>query len=161
MRLNNEWKNTVSAMDSWKNKTLEILEEFVSRTPGSFIEKKEFALTWHYRKCDEMVGTDAAADLMSQLSPLVQEYQLKLIDGNKVIEVVAGNSDKGKAALHLAQMEPYDFILAIGDDRTDEDMFSALRNLSSCFTIKVGKGETAAGHQLVNVQEVLLFLEQI
>jgi trehalose 6-phosphate synthase/phosphatase len=160
-RLNNEWKNTVSAMSSWKNKILGILEEFVSGVPGSFIEKKEFALTWHYRQCDEKAGTEAAAALISQLTPLVKEYQLKLIDGNKVIEIIAGNYDKGKAALLLAQTEPYDFILAIGDDRTDEDMFAALRKLPSCFTIKVGKGETAAEHQLVNVQEVLLFLEQI
>jgi len=161
MKLNGEWKYTVLTADSWKNKILGLLQDYVANVPGSFIEKKDFALTWHYRQCDGKAGTVAAAELIAQLMPVANEYRLKVIDGNRIVEVVAGNSDKGKAALQLAQQQAYDFILAIGDDKTDEDMFAALRELPSCFTIKVGKGETAAGHQMVNVQEVLLFLEQI
>jgi trehalose 6-phosphate synthase/phosphatase len=160
-RINNVWKRESHVTESWKSKVIGLLDEYTANVKGSFVERKEFALTWHYRQADERIAHDAAGRLLSQLEPFAREYSLKLIDGNKIVEVVAGNSDKGIAALNLTVRDEYDFILAIGDDKTDEDMFSALSGLPCCYTIKVGKGTTFARQQLVNVQEVLLLLEQI
>jgi trehalose 6-phosphate synthase/phosphatase len=49
-------------------------------------------------------------------------------------------------------------VLAIGDDRTDEDMFSAL-TLENQYTVKVGPGTTNAAYRVENVQEVLSLLK--
>jgi trehalose 6-phosphate synthase/phosphatase len=50
-------------------------------------------------------------------------------------------------------------IVAIGDDRTDEDMFMALP--SESVTVHVGAGRTAAQYQLAGVGAVRALLHQI
>ncbi len=61
---------------------------------------------------------------------------MEVLDGNKVVEVRAKAANKGVAALAALSETPYDFILACGDDWTDEDMFQALPE--ETVTIKIG-----------------------
>lgn len=53
----------------------------------------------------------------------------------------------------------YDFILAMGDDTTDEDMFRALP--VSAITVKVGIVSEKAKYNLSSQEEVLPFLEEL
>ncbi len=41
---------------AWKQTVRPILQHFVDRTPGSFIEEKEFALVWHFRSIEPEFG---------------------------------------------------------------------------------------------------------
>lgn len=161
MKLNNEWRMVTENREDWKKEILEKLNDCVKENQGSFIEVKEYALTWHYRQVAETTGFHVAEKLIESLHPISEKYDLKIINGNKVVEVVAGKQDKGVAALKILNEHEYDFVLAIGDDKTDEDMFLKLQSLQNCYTVKVGPGSTSARHQLFNVQEVLLLLEQI
>ncbi|MBA4057144.1 MAG: bifunctional alpha,alpha-trehalose-phosphate synthase (UDP-forming)/trehalose-phosphatase, partial [Marivirga sp.] len=90
---------------------------------------------------------------------LVRNAQLQVIDGNKVIEVRIAGIDKGVAARRLILEKPYDFILAVGDDKTDEDMFKALEHKAA--TIKVGSGHTLAQYTISSQQEVLQLLNML
>jgi hypothetical protein len=36
----------------WKSTVMPILEHFVDRTPGSFVEEKKHGLVWHYRMAE-------------------------------------------------------------------------------------------------------------
>jgi trehalose 6-phosphate synthase/phosphatase len=54
---------------------------------------------------------------------------------------------------------PYDFIMAIGDDLTDEDSFLALP--APAYTIKVGRGRTKARYRLMSVSAVLELLKSL
>jgi trehalose 6-phosphate synthase/phosphatase len=75
--------------------------------------------------------------LLWQLKNYIQpELNLQVIDGNKVVEVKKTAFNKGTAARTFVENGNYDFVLAIGDDTTDEDMFEALPDDS--FTIKIG-----------------------
>jgi len=81
---------------------------------------------------------------------------LQLLPGDKVLEIKNMEINKGKAALTLTANEDYDFIMAFGDDYTDEDLFKALPD--SAITIKVGSNISAAKFYLRNPSEVRRFL---
>jgi trehalose 6-phosphate synthase/phosphatase len=51
-----------------------------------------------------------------------------------------------------------EFVLCIGDDTTDEDMFRALQGKG--YTIKVGRGNTAAEYTIITQNDVFPFLNR-
>lgn len=131
--------------DEWKSEVMPILEMFVDRTPGSFIETKGYSLVWHYRKADPALGELRARELVNHLQYLTTNMNIKVLEGNKVIEVKNSGINKGKAALRWLD-EGYDFILAAGDDWTDEDTFSAMPE--SAYTLKVGYTPSVAKYNI-------------
>lgn len=151
------WRRDILDDGSWKQIVSPVLIDFVTRCPGSFIEEKSHSLAWHYRSAESETGFVRSRELINTLENLLP-YQLRVIDGNCVVEIKSTETDKGKVAKQLSLARPYDFVLAIGDDRTDEDMFSAL-TLENQYTVKVGPGTTNAAYRLENVQEVLGLLK--
>lgn len=149
---NTSWHKISGLTDSWKNDIYPILETYVDRTPGSFIEEKTYSLVWHYRKADGGLGELRANELMNNLKYLASDKGLQLLPGDKVLEVKNMEINKGKAALMLVEKKDYDFIIALGDDYTDEDIFKALPD--SAVTIKVGGNLSAAKFYLRNPLEV-------
>lgn len=144
---------------SWKPVIRPTLELFTKRCPGSFVEEKKLTLTWHYRNVDRDLGFVRSRELLDNLYHLIRNANLHVIDGNKVIEVRIAGIDKGVAAKKILAEHPTDFVLAIGDDRTDEDMFRALADRA--ITIKVGSGHTQAKYSLPNQAGVIQFLNQL
>lgn len=153
------WTTEYEEDMSWKQLIRPTLELFTQRSPGSFVEEKRYTLAWHYRNVDADLGFGRSRELLDSLYHLVRNAQLQVIDGNKVIEVRIAGIDKGAAARRLIQEKPYDFILAVGDDKTDEDMFKALEHKAA--TIKVGGGHTIAQYTISSQQEVLQFLNTL
>jgi trehalose 6-phosphate synthase/phosphatase len=68
------------------------------------------------------------------------------------------DTDKGSVTRRILSMEEYDFVLAAGDDRTDEDMFSVLKE-SHHYTIKIGKDNSLANYSLHTVQQMHSLLQ--
>ena len=135
-----------------------ILEHFAGRIPGSFLEEKKFALVWHYRMTEPEFGEWLANELVSTLEGMLAETELRALRGNKIVEVKPVWANKGEAFEHLRSMQPEpDFLLAVGDDRTDEDLFE--RVPSGNWTIRVGAGPTRASFVLPDSQSVSTFLE--
>ncbi len=62
--------------------------------------------------------------------------------GDKVVEIKNVEVNKGKAAMTLIENNNFDFIMALGDDFTDEDTFKALPE--NAITIKIGGNVSAA-----------------
>ncbi len=151
------WRQDVMDDGAWKEIVKPILAEFVSRCPESFVEEKNNSLAWHYRNSEEDTGFTRSRELINTLEHLLP-YQLRVLDGNKVVEIKSAETDKGKVAKQMSLAHPYDFVLSIGDDRTDEDMFTALTKENE-FTIKVGRGNTSARLRLSRVDEVLELLK--
>src|SRR5690606_21490030 len=96
----------------------------------------------HYRKADPYLGKSLANDLEAVLTDLISNQGLSVLRGDKVLEVKNSNINKGKAAVKILGQKKYDFILALGDDWTDEQLFQAMP--SRAFTIKVGNASTQA-----------------
>ena len=153
-----EWELQATSDTSWKERIRPVMQLFVTRCAGSFVEEKENTLAWHYRNTHPDLGFTRSRELMNTLTQLITNTSLQVIDGNKVLEVRLAGLDKGVTALKLLNVFNPDFTLCIGDDVTDEDMFKALNGKG--YTIKIGTGATAAQYNLPAQQEVLPFLEQ-
>jgi trehalose 6-phosphate synthase/phosphatase len=153
---NEEWVSPTHISNEWKEVIKPILKTFVQRCPNTFLEEKTYSLAWHYRRAEAELGFVRSRELLVTLLEIANN-DLKIIDGNKVIEIKNTGIDKGTACRQLMVKENYDFVLAIGDDRTDEDMFTAL-TAENNFTIKVGTSQSAAKYYLLTVQQVHSFL---
>ncbi|MGB3618358.1 MAG: bifunctional alpha,alpha-trehalose-phosphate synthase (UDP-forming)/trehalose-phosphatase [Catalinimonas sp.] len=146
------WKKTVNSDDSWKGEIKQVLDSFVDRTPGSFIEEKEYSMAWHYRVVDSGLGEMRIHELTELLSHKVTTLNLQVIEGNKVIEVRTAGINKGHAARQWVSEADWDFVMAVGDDYTDEEMFKVLPK--EAYTLKVGYQDTVARYNVESVAEV-------
>ncbi|HEX4373917.1 MAG TPA: bifunctional alpha,alpha-trehalose-phosphate synthase (UDP-forming)/trehalose-phosphatase [Puia sp.] len=156
-----KWRQEISGADKWKDEIRPLLKFFVSRCAGSFIEEKKHTIAWHYRNTQAALGFTRSRELMNNLTQLTQNSPLQVVDGNKVIEVRISGFDKGITALKIVNEVSPDFILCIGDDITDEDMFKALEQKPKAYTIKVGYGSTSAKYTIISQAQVLPLLNHL
>ncbi|RZK49967.1 MAG: bifunctional alpha,alpha-trehalose-phosphate synthase (UDP-forming)/trehalose-phosphatase [Pedobacter sp.] len=158
---NRDWVSKVSIEpEGWKDSIYGIMDKYVSKCPNSFIEIKEYSIAWHYRKSDTFLSNAKAAELFEELLTYTLPLALDVIHGKKVIEVRNNGVNKGKAVERKLEANEYDFILCIGDDKTDEDMFTVLEPLPYAYTIKVGNQPSTAKHHVDNPFLVLALLEK-
>ncbi len=156
---NMEWAQAGVLDQDWKPELRNVMESFVDRTPGSFIEVKDFSLVWHYRKADQGLAEMRVHELIDTLAQYITAYRLQILEGNKVIEIKNAGINKGHATGKWAERFPQGtFILAIGDDYTDEDTFKALSNNNNAYSLKVGYGPTAARFNLKSNYDVRYIL---
>lgn len=153
-----EWKMTDHIEKEWMYIIEPVLQSLVDRTPRSFIEYKNYSLVWHYRDADPDMGQQRAWELKDDLKNYIANLNLEIMDGDKVIEIKNAGINKGRAALNKIGNAKFDFILALGDDWTDEYTFNALPE--SAFTIKVGTKATAAKYYINDVKGVRNLLNQ-
>ncbi|UYZ63796.1 bifunctional alpha,alpha-trehalose-phosphate synthase (UDP-forming)/trehalose-phosphatase [Hymenobacter weizhouensis] len=155
-----DWQLFQPVRNDWKAEIRPILELYVARTAGSFIEEKEYSLVWHFRRADAELATVRARELMSHLTFLASNTDLQVLEGNKVVEVKNAGINKGTAAARWLSTIAPDFVLAIGDDRTDEDTFGAMP--SEAFTVKVGSApRSLARYHLPGVPDVRQLLREL
>jgi trehalose 6-phosphate synthase/phosphatase len=164
---------------------------------GSFIERKRCALTWHYRLADPDQGIHMSRECHHELENTVgRKWDVEVMAGKANLEVRPTFINKGEIAKRLVNMynaelraaasagtEPtngedalpnkIDFVLCLGDDFTDEDMFRSLNGLSQpadgggqteaeveaddCFTVTVGASTkvTLARWHLLEPEDVI------
>ncbi len=158
-REDQQWTQTCELSDEWKEEILPYMQEFVDKTPGSFIEEKSHSLGWHYRKSDAWLSNLRVQEFMNALIYPCTKLNLEIIEGNKIIEIRVGGISKDEAIEKWLHKDNWDFIMAIGDDQTDEDMFKLLPE--KAYSIKVGFGATNARYNLSSSQEVREILQQL
>lgn len=154
-----EWRLIANMDDSWKKSIMEVMEYYVNRTPGSFVEEKEFSLVWHYRKVETGLGEMRTRELTSHLHYTTGNMPLNVLEGNMVVEVKNSEINKGRAATMWMEKFPHDFILAIGDDMTDEDTFKSMPE--EAYTVKVGSNYSAAKYSLPTYYDVRTLLRNL
>jgi trehalose 6-phosphate synthase/phosphatase len=154
-----QWEMIERLSGEWKEEIRPILELYADRTPGAFVEEKNYALVFHYRKAEPELGLTRSRELMNNLVNLTANLGLQVLEGNKVVEVKNFGINKGKAALKWVAKENWDFILAVGDDWTDEDIFSILPE--AAYSIKVGLSHSQARFNLSSPREVLSLLNEL
>ncbi len=155
----NHW-HTIEALDSnWKEELRSLLEVYVDRTPGSFIEEKDYSLVWHYRKVEQGLGELRTRELSSHLKYLSTNKNLQVLEGDMVVEIKSSAVNKGRAATKWLQDYPHEFTLAIGDDWTDEDTFRVMPE--NAFTIKVGGTTSVAKYNVLGVKDVRALLKKL
>lgn len=158
MKRDGNWQSNPGLTISWKAKIRQVLENMVERTPGSFIEEKDFSIAWHYRRIDPQLGEKRVREFRDVLLYLTANDDLQVLEGNKVVEIKNAGVSKGKATLNWLEEGKWDFIMALGDDHTDEDTFKALPD--TAHTIKVGLDKSVARYNLLSVKDVRSFLSR-
>lgn len=153
------WSRVESDFPSTKKKLKPILEKYVSRTAGAEIEEKDYSLVWHYRNVTPELAYVRAGELKRELIHAIDDDEIGVYTGDKIIEVKPVEISKGAAASELDAIYEPDFTLVAGDDYTDEDMFRELAH--QAVTVKVGPGHTRARYRLNTVAEMNQLLEEL
>jgi trehalose 6-phosphate synthase/phosphatase len=143
----------------WMDAVRPVLEHLVERAPGSFVEEKQFALAWHYRLVEPEFGQWIAREVAANLEAQLAGTELAVLRGSKVVEVRFAWANKGEVAAHLRSLVEPQWELALGDDRTDEDLFERLG--PDAVTIKVGPGPTRARYRVAGPKAALALLGEL
>ncbi|MDH4141547.1 MAG: bifunctional alpha,alpha-trehalose-phosphate synthase (UDP-forming)/trehalose-phosphatase [Chloroflexota bacterium] len=153
-----EWRPLRPGADvEWKERVRPVLEHFAARAPGSTIEEKEFSLAWHFRLVEPEFGDWLANEVAAALDQQLAGTELAVLRGNKIVEVRFAWANKGEVVAHVRSLgETAGFELAIGDDRTDEDLFERLPD--DAWSIRVGPGSTRARYRLPDPAAALALL---
>lgn len=153
------WRALKTITTEWKERVRPILQFYVDRLPGALLEEKEFSLAWHYRRADPEEALVRARELLDTLADYTRNIDLQVLEGDKVLEVRSTGITKGIAANEWLSAQTPGFILAIGDDWTDEELFRALP--ATACTVRVGLAQTAARYHLGNPAAVRRMLRSL
>jgi trehalose 6-phosphate synthase/phosphatase len=154
-----KWMPRSDFAADWKEPILPLLEAISERTPGAIIENKNFSLVWHYRNVNPELAYVRKASLKHDVEKILRDTDVEVFQGNKILEFKPRFITKGATVKQKLSEGAYDFILAIGDDYTDEDMFAALP--VGAYTIKVGIGSSIARYHLSSVEQVHAFIAKL
>ncbi|MFO8065518.1 MAG: bifunctional alpha,alpha-trehalose-phosphate synthase (UDP-forming)/trehalose-phosphatase [Spirochaetota bacterium] len=156
---NSDWEIMEQATPDWKEEILPIFELYRDRTPGSAIEENDYSLVWHYRGAEPELASVRLSELKDALLSMISNLDLSLLEGNKMIEIKNTDVSKGRAATRWVDAGPWDFVLAVGDDWTDEDIFNMLDDRD--FTIKVGVDISSANYFLESPDQVRQLVKRL
>ena len=157
--MDGKWQLLKRPDPSWRENVLAMMQRHVARLPGSFIENKEFSTVWHYRGADSDLAKVRAGELMDELISFTANADVQVLQGSKVVEIREGGVSKGRAAAQVLGQHPCEFVLAAGDDWTDEDLFKAMPEHG--YTIKVGALPSQARYFVRQYRDARKLLEEL
>jgi trehalose 6-phosphate synthase/phosphatase len=158
-KIGEDWIMPKTLQDNWMDQIESIMQLFSDRLPGSFIERKMYSVAIHYRRSDYEYSSIRIKELADELINYTANINVQVLHGNKVLEVRNAGVNKGEGVLEIMKNNKYDFILCIGDDWTDEDMFQALP--PEAYTVKVGSGSSHARFNINSTADVVYLLENL
>ncbi len=153
------WTSMGPRERDWKLVIRPILEVFSDRTPGSSVEEKAYSLVWHYRQVAPELAMVRTQEIKDALNKLIVNMDLGLYEGNKILEIKSTGIHKGRAAEPWLVGEPWDFVLAAGDDYTDEDLFAVISKEG--YSIKIGSGPSRARFTMESVGQFRTLLTEL
>lgn len=154
-----EWRVFKQQTSEWKSQIVPIVQLYADRLPGAIVEEKDYAVAWHYRSADPEQAQRLASELFDHLVSFTANIEIQVLRGHKVIEVKTAGITKGTVGQYLIEREKPDFILALGDDATDEDLFSVLPQWG--YSLRVGIANTRARYNVKNPRDVLRLLDML
>jgi trehalose 6-phosphate synthase/phosphatase len=154
------WRTTANPPPRWQDRIRPMLEQFVASTPGSRIETKISSLVWHFRGAQREHGIRQAHELRMMLGTAFSNQPWGVIEGKKTIEVRLRAADKAVVAARVASdSELGTAIVAIGDERTDDDLFIALP--ASSIRVAVGRPSPHAPFVVKDYRDVRRLLREL
>jgi trehalose 6-phosphate synthase/phosphatase len=126
----------------WKIDLRALLQRFTEGTPGALLEEKSASVAWHYRMVDPDLAATRVDEVRQAISAHIRSLPLELIDGDKVLEVRIAGVNKGLVLTGIDLSSPDVSVIALGNDRTDEDLFQALP--TKALSVVVGHHASAA-----------------
>jgi len=153
------WVESPGLRPEVRARVLDLMQVFADRLPGAYIEPKERSLAWHWRASDPDVGARRARELTEALASVGLGSDGQVLLGKKVVEARSLQATKGAAARHWLASRTWSFLLAAGDDATDEDLFAALPE--SAWSLRVGPEPSRARFNVDDVSSLRALLEDL
>ncbi len=153
-----EWRGNMPDI-VWDEEILSIIDQIREKTPRSRIEVKKTALVWHYRQVDNWLADLRVTQLVNALMAPCARLGLQIMRGKKIVEIKPAEYGKATEIRRRLGLGVYDFVMAMGDDTTDEDMFAALP--PEAYAIKVGQFSDMARYTIPDQRLVLPFLARL
>ncbi|KAG0450332.1 hypothetical protein HPP92_026768 [Vanilla planifolia] len=169
-----EWEICAAVADSsWKPVAEPVMRLYTETTDGSTIEDKETSLVWSYEDADPDFGSCQAKELLSHLDSVLSNEPVSVKTGRNNVEVKPQGVSKGLVACRLLSTMKErgllpDFVLCIGDDRSDEDMFKVITSavdgpslspLAEVFACTVCRKPSKAKYYLDDTAEIVRLLQ--
>ncbi|RWR97430.1 putative alpha,alpha-trehalose-phosphate synthase UDP-forming 7 [Cinnamomum micranthum f. kanehirae] len=169
-----EWEICGQSTDfGWIQIAEPVMKLYTEATDGSSIETKESALVWHHQDADPDFGCSQAKELLDHLESVLANEPVAVKSGQHIVEVKPQGVSKGLVAEKILSSmtengRRADFVLCIGDDRSDEDMFEGIsaiaRNTlsnSAVFACTVGQKPSKAKYFLDDTADVVMMLQAL
>lgn len=156
-KIDGRWHENVRQPHAIDEEIMRIMNYITEKTPGSHIETKRFSVVWHYRNCDAWLAELRQKQMVDALIMPCARQNLQIMRGNKVVEIKPQDIHKGIEVERILSRESFDFILSMGDDVTDEDIFRSLP--PEAITIKVGSFSDHARYSVQSHEDSLKLLE--
>ena len=154
-----EWTTYFDENVEWKTKAYSVLLALTLQYDGSFIDEKHYSLTWHYGQSMEVISENERRRIIAAINLLPFRNEFFVYDQDQAIEFRTKGIDKGRFAKHFIREERSDFVFAVGDGVTDEDLFEGIGKAN--FTVKVGQGVgSSARFFLADQREVIPLLNK-
>lgn len=154
-----EWKISRPLKNDWKPAIIKILGNYMDRLPNSFLEEKEYSVVWHFRNSDHALAELRVKEFVDDMIQFTARNEIEVLKGNKVVELKCSGVSKGETARQMINGIDYGFIMAAGDDDTDETLFQVLPKGS--YTVKIGKQKSYADYYLDTSDDLLEILEKM
>ncbi|WCJ36050.1 trehalose phosphate synthase [Euphorbia peplus] len=171
-----KWETSSMAVDfEWKKVAEPVMKLYAETTDGSSIESKESAFVWHHQDADPDFGSCQAKELLDHLESVLANDPVVVKRGQHIVEVKPQGVTKGLVAEKILSVmvtdeKPPDFVMCIGDDRSDEDMFESILKAASSllyssapeiFACTVGQKPSKARYYLDDTSDVLALLQSL
>ncbi|URE26226.1 hypothetical protein MUK42_15958 [Musa troglodytarum] len=171
-----EWESSSVLVDlDWMKMAEPVMQLYTETTDGSYIELKESAIVWHHQFADHDYGSCQATELLDHLESVLANEPVVVKRGQHIVEVKPQGIGKGLVVENLIgtlnkRGKPLDFVLCIGDDRSDEDMFESINSIASSnlfplvpevFACTVGQKPSMAKYYVEDTGEVVRLLRGI
>ncbi|OAY62883.1 putative alpha,alpha-trehalose-phosphate synthase (UDP-forming) 9 [Ananas comosus] len=168
------WEScNLTADFDWKKIAEPVMRLYTEATDGSYIERKESALVWHHQEADPDFGSCQAKELLDHLKSVLANEPVVVKRGHHIVEVNPQGISKGVVVENListmvSRGKSPDFILCVGDDRSDEDMFESIINstnnpslpaIADVFACTVGNKPSMAKYYLDDTVDVVKMLQ--
>ncbi|GFZ15854.1 UDP-Glycosyltransferase [Actinidia rufa] len=169
-----EWETCVPVVEcSWKQIAEPVMKLYTETTDGSMIEDRETSLVWCYEDADPDFGSCQAKELLDHLESVLANEPVTVKSGQNIVEVKPQGVSKGLVAKRLLstmqerEMTP-NFVLCIGDDRSDEDMFEvitisidgpSIAPSAEVFACTVGRKPSKAKYYLDDAMEIVRLMQ--
>ncbi len=155
-----EWRTFDRHEAIWKHDVRSALDELAVHYPGTHVEEKALSLVWHFRALGDKLPAFDIDKITRMLEVEGSQRGFVVYPGEMAIELRTPGVDKGSFAQMWLAKHPSDFVLAVGDGETDEDLFAAIG--APHVTVKVGlNGTSKAGYFVRDTDEVLQLLNQL
>ncbi|KAF1949624.1 alpha,alpha-trehalose phosphate synthase-like protein subunit [Byssothecium circinans] len=154
-------------VDRWMDAIKQILQYYVERVEGSWVEERDCSLIFHYETTNQPeLAQRQAGECANHINDAAEQQRVRAIPTKCSVIIEPSDFDKSTAAQHIFANYPPsalpEFLFVAGNDRDDETVFKWAKHLkdtgavSDVQTVTVGERNSLALSTLTNGSTGLL-----